>query len=787
MKHYICTAVLLFFHILPLLSQNMFYVSPVGNDRNDGSLRHPVRTVSHALVLARSQRGETTIFLRQGAYRLKSPLALTSADGNEKKSLVIRSYPGEKATLLGGVKLNLKWEKYKDGIARACVEQPMDIDMLIVDGRIRPMARFPDFDSTAVRFNGTSADATSPERVKRWKNPKGGYLHAMHAHDWGDFHYRIAGKEETGKLMLEGGHQNNRKMGLSRENRMVENIFEELDAPGEWFYDKDESMLYYYPLPGEDVEGALFEVPWLKHLVEIQGSSEDPVCNISLEGISFTQTVRTFMEKYEPLLRSDWTVYRGGAIRIEGTANCHIRDCDLYNLGGNGVFFSRYNRRSSVEGCHFRQIGASAILFVGDPKAVRSPSFEYGQFVPFDKMDCGYGSLNDEYPEGCVVYDNLIHSIGLFEKQVTGVELSMCHGITVSHNSIYDVPRAGINISEGTWGGHVIEYNDIFDTVKETGDHGSFNSWGRDRFWHPNYGEMCRIVAGNPGLVLADALSTVVIRYNRMRCDRGWDIDLDDGSSNYHIYRNLLLNGGIKLREGLFRVVENNVLVNNTFHPHVWFKNSGDVFRNNIVMSAYQPVNLQQWGTEVDYNIFTSPLALDAARRSGTDSNSVYVPLEFVNPSCGDFRVKPEFVTVFRCGFQNFDMMNFGVVSSRLESLARRPKFPQPFVFDDVSESKLVNWQGWRIKNLETMGERSATGMDSERGVYIVVLYAYDSPVKDFFKPNDVILGVNGEAVDNIDDLLRLSMALDKAKSTEVTVFRNQKECVVHIPSHSFR
>mgnify|MGYP000432733350 FL=1 len=381
----------------------------------------------------------------------------------------------------------------------------------------------------------------------------------------------------------------------------------------------------------------------------------------------------------------------------------------------------------------------------------------------------------------------MIHSIGLFEKQVTGVELSMCHGITVSHNSIYDVPRAGINISEGTWGGHVIEYNDIFDTVKETGDHGSFNSWGRDRFWHPNYGEMCRIVAGNPGLVLADALSTVVIRYNRMRCDRGWDIDLDDGSSNYHIYRNLLLNGGVKLREGFFRVVENNVLVNNTFHPHVWFKNSGDVFRNNIVMSAYQPVNLQQWGTEVDYNIFTSPLALDAARRSGTDSNSVYVPLEFVNPSCGDFRVKPEFVTVFRCGFQNFDMMNFGVVSSRLKSLARRPKFPQPFVFDDVSESKLVNWQGWRIKNLETMGERSATGMDSERGVYIVVLYAYDSPVKDFFKPNDVILGVNGEAVDNIDDLLRLSMGLDKAKSTEVTVFRNQKECVVHIPSHSFR
>ena len=39
------------------------------------------------------------------------------------------------------------------------------------------------------------------------------------------------------------------------------------------------------------------------------------------------------------------------------------------------------------------------------------------------------------------------------------------------------------NISEGTFGGHVLEHCDVFDTVRETDDHGSFNSWGRDRFW----------------------------------------------------------------------------------------------------------------------------------------------------------------------------------------------------------------------------------------------------------------------------------------------------------------
>lgn len=140
----------------------------------------------------------------------------------------------------------------------------------------------------------------------------------------------------------------------------------------------------------------------------------------------------------------------------------------------------------AVTGSHFTQIGASAICFVGDPKAVRSPSFEYNQFVPFGQMDLLEGPQNDNYPSECLVDDNLIHGIGRFEKQVTGVELSMCQSISVCHNSIYDTPRAGINVSEGTWGGHVIAYNDVFDTVKETGDHGSFNSWGRDRFWHPD-------------------------------------------------------------------------------------------------------------------------------------------------------------------------------------------------------------------------------------------------------------------------------------------------------------
>ena len=154
-----------------------------------------------------------------------------------------------------------------------------------------------------------------------------------------------------------------------------------------------------------------------------------------------------------------------------------------------------------------------------------------------------------------------------------------------------EIRHAKGKLSEGTFGGHVIEHCDVFDTVKETGDHGSFNSWGRDRFWH--LGE-CDLKE-HPDLPLLDAQTTTILRNNRWRCDHGWDIDLDDGSTNYHIYNNLCLAGGIKLREGYFRKVDNNIMVDWTFCPHVWYPDCHTSFQRNIIWrDGYAPAGMKQ-------------------------------------------------------------------------------------------------------------------------------------------------------------------------------------------------
>ena len=756
-------------------AQTNLYVSARGNDGNPGTNSKPVASISGALTLARKIRGAVFIRLYGGIYYLKKPVVFTAADSRkDNEPLTLTSVDNQKVIISGGAVIEgLHWSEYKNGIWQAKIVQDLAFDALLVNGELQHMARYPNYDPSEEVLGGTAADATSKERAARWMSPAGGYVHALHSARWGDVHYVIKGKDSNGLPVLEGGWQNNRPMGMHEKYRYVENVFEELDTVNEWYYDKKKKILYYFPPKGLELKTARFETPQIAHLFEFRGTEEKPVKNIIISGLTLTQTVRTFMQNKEPLLRSDWTIYRGGAVFYEGAERCRLENCVLHDLGNNAVFFSKFNRDCEVSGCQIFKIGASGICFVGDPEAVRSPSFEYNKHIPPAQIDTIPGPKTNNYPKDCKVYDNLMFDLGYVEKQSAGVELSMCQSIVVSHNTIYDMPRAGINVSEGTWGGHIIEYNDVFNTVLETGDHGSFNSWGRDRYWQADKKKLDSTVAVSPGLALLDVLKPIILHNNRFRCDHGWDIDLDDGSSNYLIYNNLCLNGGIKLREGVNRVVENNIMVNNSFHPHVWFKNSNDVFRHNIVGAGYLPIGISAWGKEVDYNDFPDAASLAEARLRGTDGHSVYGSLTFENPKKGDFRVKKG-AAGLSIGFKNFAMDNFGVVSARLKAVAKKVSFPAVRAVSKQSKVETIDFMGARLKNLLTVGEQSATGMNRIRGV-LVMSVADGSAGSKILQANDVILALNNRQVNNLNELMEALVAAH-GKNTEIVIFRNQQQ-----------
>ena len=497
--------ILSFFYLATstVCAQTQLFVAPTGNNANPGTIKRPFATLEKALTKVKTAPSDKVqIILRKGIYYLPGT-ARINPQVTQGKSLTISSYQSEVAQLSGGRRLALQWKKNAKGIWTSTVTGPA-FEQLFINGQKQILARYPNYDANARVYNGTAADALSEERVSRWKSPKGGYVHALHKGEWGDFHYRITGKN-GGQVTLEGGWQNNRPAPMHPQERFVENIVDELDAPGEWFYNKKTHVLSVIPPAGVNLATARIDVSRLKGLIELKGNPGSPLRNVHIQSIRFVNAERTFMETNEPLLRSDWMIYRGAAVLLANTENCRIVNCEFTELGGNALFMSGYNRNSVVRGSHFHHIGASAICFVGDSSAVRSPSFRYEQFIPYAQLDRQSGPKNEAYPAQCVAEDNLIHHIGQLEKQATGVEISMAAGIVVRHNSIYQVPRAGINISEGTWGGHLLEYNDVFDTVLETGDHGSFNSWGRDRFWHPDRATMDSLVAAHPELIQLDA------------------------------------------------------------------------------------------------------------------------------------------------------------------------------------------------------------------------------------------------------------------------------------------
>ena len=769
--------------VVGINAQNI-YVSNKGKKGNKGTLEKPLGSIESAIKKAEELKQKTadakiTIYLLDGDYHLTEPIVITPL----LSGLTIVGAGVKSTTVKGSTVLNLKWKQFKDNIYVTKVSKNINFDQLIVDSKPQILARYPNYDESVAHWQGYAADVISKERIKTWKNPVGAIFHAMHKGNWGGFHFVITGVDADGEAIFEGGFQNNRPSSPHPTYRMVENVFEELDSPGEWFFDKNTNELFYWPIKNVDLKIAVCEGVLLKNLIELKGSETTPVQDVTIKNIRFEHAQRTIMEKYEPLLRSDWSIYRGGAIFVAGSKNCTIQQCEFINLGGNVIFASNYNTGLKISENHIHECGASAICFVGDSSAVRSPSFQYGHFVTLEKMGTVYGPKNNLYPHNCVADNNLIYRIGRIEKQTAGVEIAMAMDITVLHNSIYDVPRAGINIGDGTWGGHILEYNDVFNTVLETGDHGSFNSWGRDRFWYPKRNVMDEMTIQNPNMPKWDAIHTTIIRNNRFRCDHGWDIDLDDGSSNYHIYNNLCLNGGLKLREGFNRIAENNIIVNNSLHLHVWFKKSEDICRKNILGGGHKDVMNQGWGKQIDYNLFPNEVSMLKAQIYNIDEYSAFGDPMFNNPSKLDFTVA-ENSPALKLGFINFPMDNFGVQFPELKKIAKTPEVPVIKKMTEVESkvSSTVSWLRNDIKSVDSDEERSAFGLKSAQGVIVQRMWnASPAAAEGGLKKGDVILSVEGVAIKNVKDFMLVLKEKNESLMLKMEIMRNQTEQNVQI------
>ena len=367
---------------------------------------------------------------------------------------------------------------------------------------------------------------------RSWKNPKTGVVHFFHSKHWGNFQYALDERDEQNNLLkwTYGGFQFGHGDAQGAE-WYVENIFEELDAPGEWFYDETEKKIYLYP-NGTDIPtsgiGTL-----LRTLFNIEGSMDNPVYNITLMNITFTQTEPTYFESYEVPSGGDWSIHRGGAVFVEGVDGFTVQKCRFDSTGGNALFLSNYIRNAIVEDSEFRYTGDSAIAAVGS----------------VDLID----GTNGNQPRGINIAGNLVHEIGIYGKQVSAFMQALACQSEIVANVFFNGPRAGINFNDGLGGGNRVENNLIFNMVRETNDHGPFNSWDRLPY--------ITTVKDGHTPSLDPATSTITRNFLINNYHSTWPLDHDDGSCYYEDTYNYLVYGGYKNFLGHSKTVMYNVYV----------------------------------------------------------------------------------------------------------------------------------------------------------------------------------------------------------------------------------
>lgn len=605
-------------------------------------------------------------------------------------------------------------------------------ERLRIDGEMKILARYPKYDPTAL-LGGVTDYADICRRIRDEKELGGAYLRSLHKHEWGSNDYRVTGRDGN-EPALEWIGNNNRGSDFKRDCVYIENLPSLLTEPNEWYYDGTEGVLYVTAdaLSSGEHRVGIFDRMCLLSIRDCLKT------NITVQGIRFADTDRNiFKSKWERYLRSDWAFNHGSTVEIRRCGGVCLQDCLFENLGSNGVGIFGMCNGISVDNCDFRDCLTNGVLILGDPDSTYCTSaWEGERHLESMEQPDRTGVASENYPQDIQISNCAFYNLGTEDKQSAGVCISLALRVTVDRCTLHHLPRAAVNICENAFGGHTISNCDLFDCVRETGDHGPFNSWGRDRFWTVSNASDH---TGKNGLkkkpyALADMLEPNAIRHNRVVGSRGFGIDLDDGSSNYQIEDNLCIGVGIKLREGFYRTVRNNLLLNAPLDLHATYAGNDDVLTDNIVCNRtpLRPILLNRgYTTRVEHNYFLNaePKAQKQKLLRGRENTFSAVDATALFDHLNDYP-----------GFTPFPL-EFG-----------KPGAPQPDLSCltlQTAAEQIQNHYG-RFSAVDEQ-IRSFTAAPGTNGIYVQRVGLF-SPLKKYgVRPEDILLELDGEPIPGPD------------------------------------
>ena len=229
--------------------------------------------------------------------------------------------------------------------------------------------------------------------------------------------------------------------------------------------------------------------------------------------------------------------------------------------------------------------------------------------------------------------NNVCREIGHIEKQVSCFFAATSHAAEISNNVFFNMPRAAVNFNDDMAGGSRMLRNLIWNTCRESQDHGPFNSWGRIPYLFPFPNGTANGIKPYP-----DELA-----YNFIVAGggaNGGSFDHDDGSSFYLDHDNFEVYGGHKSDfDGHAKRSYNNIHAYSNVYGSkcVGIMNLPHDSPNNFFAEGYWNNRCVLAGTGDGYLDLGSPCAADAtlANRMILGNNSIFSPGASVTVSCG--------------------------------------------------------------------------------------------------------------------------------------------------------
>jgi len=691
-----------------------FFVSPKGNDAWSGKLERansagndgPFRTIAHARDAIRQSNRDAhtaaTVYLRAGTYELKETLMFSPQDsGNPGAPVTYAAYPGETSVLSGG-RVITGWTQDKNGLWTAQIPEAKNHQWyfreLFVKGERRQRARTPNTgyfnvqgqilpgDPGRFQFNGNDI---RPE----WA--KAGDVEVVNLNKWQVSRMFIR-SVDTGSHMVTLSRARLPIANEENSRYWIENNVDGLDSPGEWYLNSRDGVLYYRPMPGEDMARAQAIAPALQQLLRFDGSLDHPVHNIVLRGLTFSYT--------------DWTMSDTGwedkqsapslPAAVEGTTvlSSTVERCVFTHLGQDAVGFGRGSKQNQIMKNEMSDLGGGAIK-IGDADSMVLPN----EFVPsappggerrgFQRgagqeraaemakflldtnnyqIEPGYPHSEAEASTDNVISDNRIHDTGQVFASAAAIWIGQSNGNTISHNEIHDTTYDGISVG-WSWGygpsaavNNIIEYNHLYNIGR-----GLLSDFGA-----------IYVLGSQPGTIVRNNLIHDVRRYDGSGGYFGFGIYLDSGSSEVRVQNNIVYRAddGIHENYGMDNTVDNNVVAFTRYQAslrtHAAPNQQSLTFEHNILYASQGDLlhlHPQEGITKFDNNLYYrtdgQPVTINAFQRTGTfeqwrqilgqDDHSLVADPRFVDPEKGNFALRSD-SPALGLGIKSIDLSRAG-------------------------------------------------------------------------------------------------------------------------------